>query len=398
MRIVESDCFQVTTSRIVKACPSFDHRVCGGHNGLAGQILAYCSQGNIMRQPVRSLTLGLFLLGTALVIGCNKTEQAAPSSSTPAPDSSEPVVQQTAETPRQPEQAAKEETIEEAPEDRKELLAGLMKQYRNGMMRLQKKETEEADDAFIEAGTTAAKLKERFPELTKMERAVCSLVFYNQACAYSKQNETDKALTALQNALDAGFDDFAQLDDDERLAALRGQPEFAQQRAGWETRAYERAVVEMRSQLAEFQTYPFDFTLPDLDAKEVKLADFKGKVVIVDIWGTWCPPCRQEIPSFVKLQSNFQEQGLQIVGLNYERPKEADEKVALIRQFAEETSINYPCLLGNEDTKDQVPDFLGFPTTLFIDRSGKIRLQLVGKHSYGKLRAAVEMLLAESET
>ena len=371
-----------------------------------------------MRQPNHNSIIWSIGIVPALVFGCNKADQAPPpattSSTTPSsasmpPASASPantasvsnpapITQQEAETPAQPEEPVKNASENAAPEGREELVAEMIKHYRNGMINLRKKQVDEAYQAFIEAGTLAATLKDRFPESTSMEQAVCAQVFYNQACALSKQDQPDKALAALQNAFDSGFDDFSQLDDDEDLESLRRRPEFAQQRAGWETRAYERAVVEVRHELQEFQTYPFDFALPDLDANDIKLADYKGKVVIVDIWGTWCPPCRREIPSFVKLQSEFDEQGLQIIGVNYEHAKDTEKKVALIREFAAETSINYPCLIGDDDTKKQVPDFQGFPTTLFIDRSGKVRLQFVGLHSHGKLKAVVEMLLAETET
>ena len=80
----------------------------------------------------------------------------------------------------------------------------------------------------------------------------------------------------------------------------------------------ERLVKEAQEVLASGETFPFDFTLTDFSGQNISLTGFQGKVLIVDIWGTWCPPCRAEIPSFVKLQTEYGPQGLQIVGLNYE--------------------------------------------------------------------------------
>jgi thiol-disulfide isomerase/thioredoxin len=125
------------------------------------------------------------------------------------------------------------------------------------------------------------------------------------------------------------------------------------------------------------------------------LSSLLGKVVIVDIWGTWCPPCRAEIPSFILLQTEFGPQGLQIVGLNYERAETEEEKVEAVRKFIEEFGINYPCAMGTDEIQQQVPNFEGFPTTLFIDRSGRVRAKLVGLHDSMYLRALVEQLLAE---
>ena len=115
--------------------------------------------------------------------------------------------------------------------------------------------------------------------------------------------------------------------------------------------------------------------------------------MIVDIWGTWCPPCREEIPHFIKLKDAYADD-LAIVGINYE-DGEGDEVVERIRQFATERGMNYPCVIGDQATQDQVPNLQGFPTTLFLDREGKVRLKVVGYHPYEKLEAYINVLLSE---
>jgi thiol-disulfide isomerase/thioredoxin len=127
----------------------------------------------------------------------------------------------------------------------------------------------------------------------------------------------------------------------------------------------------------------------------VKLADYQGKLVIVDIWGTWCPPCRQEIPHFVQLKKDFPDD-LDIVGVNYEHG-DPEEAVPKIVDFVKETGINYTCVIGDDATREQIPEFRGFPTTLFVDRTGKVRLKVVGYHPYDKLRTYIDALLAEGE-
>ena len=111
--------------------------------------------------------------------------------------------------------------------------------------------------------------------------------------------------------------------------------------------------------------------LKDPDGKSVSSSDFDGKVVLLNFWATWCPPCREEIPSLVELQKKYGGQGLVVVGVSLD-----EHRLPKVRRFIEEMGINYPIVLGNVM---MMQDFggSGVPTTFVIDRSGKI----VAKHS-----------------
>jgi thiol-disulfide isomerase/thioredoxin len=137
-----------------------------------------------------------------------------------------------------------------------------------------------------------------------------------------------------------------------------------------------------------------DFDLVSVDGKPIKLADYHGKVCIADIWGTWCPPCREEIPAFVALQNKLGADGFQMLGFNHEGG-EPEEDAETVRTFMAANEMNYPCSLINDEFLAQVPDFGGFPTTIFIDRHGKVRLKAVGFHNYYFLESVVDVLLAE---
>ena len=255
-------------------------------------------------------------------------------------------------------------------------------------------------DAPAEKGAMARKsadamraFRDKFKDMKPQEKGLLGMALYNDACARALDKKADEAFKVLVEAIDAGFDNAASLESDKDLASLRGRPDFAPLVAGIKA----AKVAKVKAALKEFKPFPFTFDLPDLEGKAVKLADFKGKVTIVDFWGTWCPPCRMEIPHFVDLLKRHKEKGLAIVGINYEKgPK--DKHKDLIASFVKENGINYPCVLGDEKTQERVPDLQGFPTTLFIDREGTVRLMLVGYTPLPELEAIVTTLLDEAPT
>jgi thiol-disulfide isomerase/thioredoxin len=297
------------------------------------------------------------------------------------------------------EKASDDTKAEKKELSREELLKKIADTQERGMELSARKKEAAAYKEYQAAGELALELKKRFGKLTEEEQETAATALYNGACGLAMTGSAKEAFAFLKEAFDSdlsdsGLSDGDLLDQDKDLVSVRELPEFAVWRKDLDKTLTARAQEKVAKELAEFKTYPFDFVLPDLDGKSTRLADFKGKVVIVDIWGTWCPPCRAEIPSFVKLQSTYGEKGFAVVGLNYEHG-EGDKVVQGIKDFMTENKMNYTCLIGDTDTRKQVPDFQGFPTTLFIDRTGKVRLQFVGLHSYSILEAVVTKLLDE---
>ena len=107
--------------------------------------------------------------------------------------------------------------------------------------------------------------------------------------------------------------------------------------------------------------------LKDVSGKSVKSSDFKGKVVILDFWATWCPPCRAEIPHFVALQDKYAGKGLVIVGISVD-----SDGPAVVSSFMKANQINYPIVMGTPDIAQLYGATQGIPTTFVIDRKGNI--------------------------
>ena len=109
------------------------------------------------------------------------------------------------------------------------------------------------------------------------------------------------------------------------------------------------------------------FTLKDLNGRTVRLSDYQGKVVLINFWATWCPPCRAEMPDLVRLQREHAKQGLQIIGITY--PPEQKDRV---RRFARSLKVNYPIILGTREIKARFSSEETLPLTVVINRDGKV--------------------------
>jgi len=134
---------------------------------------------------------------------------------------------------------------------------------------------------------------------------------------------------------------------------------------------------------------PLDFTLKDVQNKDVKLASFKGKVLVIDFWATWCGPCKLEIPGFVDLQNRYGAKGLQFVGIS------VDDKLEQLKPYVDEYKMNYPVLqgLGHDDMQDALGPIWGIPTTIVIGRDGKICKKHTGMASKDKFEQEIKSLL-----
>jgi thiol-disulfide isomerase/thioredoxin len=134
---------------------------------------------------------------------------------------------------------------------------------------------------------------------------------------------------------------------------------------------------------------PLNFTLKDMQNRDVKLAAFKGKVVVIDFWATWCGPCKLEIPGFVDLQSRYGAKGLQFIGIS------VDDKLEQLKPYVADYKMNYPVLqgLGHDDVQDAFGPIWGIPTTIVIGRDGKICRKHQGMASKDAFEREIKSLL-----
>lgn len=114
--------------------------------------------------------------------------------------------------------------------------------------------------------------------------------------------------------------------------------------------------------------------LKDVDGNWVSSDQFKGKVVVLDFWATWCPPCRTEIPGYVVLQKKYAADGLVIIGVSVD----TDGPVP-VKKFMKDFGINYPIVMGDDDILAAYSPIRGYPTTFIIDRDGLIRNTKLGR-------------------
>ncbi len=137
-----------------------------------------------------------------------------------------------------------------------------------------------------------------------------------------------------------------------------------------------------------------EVTMKDLQGRDVSLADYKGKVVLVNFWATWCAPCRIEIPWFIEFQQKYGPRGFTVLGVAMD-----DEGKSVVEPWVQkerfdangqQAAINYPILLGSDAVADKFGGLIGFPTSILFSRDGKQVKKIVGLVNHDQLVKAIE--------
>jgi cytochrome c biogenesis protein CcmG/thiol:disulfide interchange protein DsbE len=140
-----------------------------------------------------------------------------------------------------------------------------------------------------------------------------------------------------------------------------------------------------------------EIKLKDLDGKDVDLADYKGKVVLVNFWATWCDPCRVEIPWLIDMQAKYGAKGFTVLGVAMD-----EEGKSIVAPFVakqrfdvngQQLPMSYPILIGTDDASDKFGGILGYPTSFLISRDGRQVVRFQGLKSYDEIAKAIESQL-----
>jgi thiol-disulfide isomerase/thioredoxin len=132
-----------------------------------------------------------------------------------------------------------------------------------------------------------------------------------------------------------------------------------------------------------------DFTLTDINGAKLSLSDYKGKVVLLDFWASWCGPCRIEIPWFVQMQEKYRDQGFAVLGVAMQDTPDS------VNNFYQQFRLNYPVAMGNAQLAALYGGIYGLPTSFVIGRDGRIYSQHSGTTGAGVFEKEIEQLLAD---
>ena len=202
-----------------------------------------------------------------------------------------------------------------------------------------------------------------------------SKAHYGVTLNYVQLGDKPKAYEHLGEAIDNGKWNTAFLERDPSLQAIRGTKEFRELIDG---------SRKAPGRLA--------FGRTDLTGKTIDAKDYKGKVLLIDVWGTWCPPCRQLIPHLVELQEKYRDNGFEIIGAAYEKVPPSLSLRREVGEFAKTMGVNYRCTVVDTELVNTVP-VAKYPTMIFVDHEGNVAQTITSYQPFTTLERHVVKLL-----
>jgi thiol-disulfide isomerase/thioredoxin len=132
-----------------------------------------------------------------------------------------------------------------------------------------------------------------------------------------------------------------------------------------------------------------NFTVKDMNGASVRLADYKGKVILLNFWATWCPPCKAELPGMIALYDQYKDKGFVILGIS------GDDDAPTLRAFAEEWKIKYPMIVGRDETDllDAYGPIFGYPISVLVGRDGAVCGRRIGPATKEQFEREIKALL-----
>ena len=134
-----------------------------------------------------------------------------------------------------------------------------------------------------------------------------------------------------------------------------------------------------------------DFSVKDFQGLEISSSDFRGKVLLVDVWATWCQPCKKEMPGYQKLLDHYGSRGFAVLGLKATMMMDTEDPM----QFAREVGVHYPLAIASPRATEALGGILGLPTTFLYDRQGILRYKVIGFEYTSVIEAQLKPLLGD---
>jgi len=135
-----------------------------------------------------------------------------------------------------------------------------------------------------------------------------------------------------------------------------------------------------------------DFTVTLVNGESFTLSDYRGEVVLLNIWATWCAPCREETPQLVDLYNEYKDDGLLVLGVSID-----EQRVSVVKPFMDEYGVNYPTVIDKGTIMDKYGPTMGIPTTYIIGKEGSLRYFAVGPVTKKEIEPRIQKLLNEGE-
>ena len=250
-----------------------------------------------------------------------------------------------------------------------------------------------AGQLYLAQGKIAQNLRNN-PGYPSKSLSVLGEPLMNLARARAINDDEVSTLQTINEAFEIGYTNFdavemdsvfANVDQRQLRESVRSHKiAYKKKLAGWS-----------RQELAGFNQFQLNFDVANVDGGRIRSSDLKGKVTVLDLWATWCPPCRKGIPHFVKLDHEYGSSKVSVVGISMDEPSDPASAVDTVKNFAIDNDIDYKLAVGTNAIKAQIPGRVLLPTTLFIDQNGTVRYVAQGYHDYMQLEALTKALSFE---
>jgi thiol-disulfide isomerase/thioredoxin len=241
-------------------------------------------------------------------------------------------------------------------------------------------------------GTVAENLRHN-PRVTPDTHKYLATPYYDKARAHAALGETQLAAKSLNQAFELGFSDFERAANEKVFSELENADDIRDIIRQRTDSIVDEEQLWAEKSLAEFETFSFVIDVDGLLEGRISNADFDGKILVVDLWATWCPPCVKEIPHFIQLQNEFRDKNVAVLGIAMDDVDDPIGARAAVKDKVTELQVNYPVGLGSKSTANQIAGEMSLPTTLFIDSSGNVRFMTQGYLKYSQLEAITKELV-----